>query len=444
VTEKVVIDKIWSAVRTGYSVVTDGDMQYVAYYNEHRRMVVGMRKLGEKEFKLMVLPSEMDVHPTKKTRGGTLTSTIQGYDSHNYVTLAVDEQGYIHLSGNMHVHPLLYFRSTQPRDITTLKLVKAMVGDREGRVTYPKFMKSADGKLIFHYRDGKSGDGGEVYNIFDVKSKTWSRFLNTELVSGEGKMNAYQNGPHLGPDGMYHLLWVWRDTPDAETNHDVSYARSRDLQSWENAAGEPLELPLLITSKGTIIDPIPPGGGIINGSHQFGYDSESRVVVSYHKHDEKGNTQAYAARFEAGSWKIVAVSNWIGKHIFNGTGSGPAVFGTSLKLGAVRQHGAGQLALPFSHWKAGSGILLIDEQTLAPLGTELGQDKRMAQYPAELLKVQSDFKGMGVRWKGDQGVSPDSSTSYVLRWESVGSNKDRKLKGAQPQNSDLVLYKITK
>ena len=444
VTERIVIDKIWSTVRVGYSLLTHGDMQYVAYYNENRRMVVGMRNLGEKEFKLMVLPSEFNEHPAKKTRGGTITSTIQGYDSHNYVTLAVDQEGYIHLSGNMHVHPLLYFRSTAPRDITTLKQEKSMVGDREGRCTYPKFKKSPDGKLIFHYRDGKSGAGGEVYNIYDVKSRTWSRFLNTELITGGMEMNAYQRGPRLGPDGKYHLLWLWRDTPDAATCHDLSYARSPDLLNWENAAGEPLELPLRITSKGTIIDPVPPGGGIINSTHRFDFDSKGRVVATYHKHDEKGDTQAYAARFESGRWKVVPVSTWKGKHIFQGGGSGPSTFGTSISLGSIRRHGEGKLALPFRHWKAGAGILLIDEETLSPLGTELGADKMIAHYPPGLLKVRSDFKGMAVRWMGDSGTSPDPSSHYVLRWETLGSNRDRKWKGPQPKNSDLVLYRITK
>ncbi|MCK4921353.1 MAG: BNR-4 repeat-containing protein, partial [Bacteroidales bacterium] len=434
VTEKIVIDKIWSAIRVGYSLLTDGDMQYIAYYNENRRMVVGMRHLGEKEFELMILPSEINEHPAKKTRGTNLTSTIQGYDSHNYITLAVDQEGYIHLSGNMHVHPLLYFRSTEPHDITTLKQVKSMVGTREGRCTYPKFKRSPNGKLIFHYRDGKSGAGGEVYNIYDVRSRTWSRFLNTELITGGDQMNAYQRGPRLGPDGMYHLLWLWRDTPDAATCHDLSYARSRDLVNWENAAGEPLELPLRITSKGTIIDPVPPGGGIINSTHHFSFDSKGRVVVTYHKHDEQGDTQAYAARFEGGSWKIVPVSNWEGKHIFQGGGSGPSTFGTSISLGSIRQHGEGKLALPFRHWKAGAGILLIDEETLSPLGTELGEDKMMSQYPPELLPVNSDFKGMGVRWQEDSGTLPDPSNTYVLRWETLGSNRDSKWKGPQPEN----------
>jgi len=438
VKEEIILDKIWSSVRVGFFLLTDGDMQYVAYYNSDRRMVVAMRKLGEKSFVKKVLPSESDKPP----RQSTVTSTVQGWDSHNYIVMAVDKEGCIHLSGNMHVDPLVYFRSEKPRDITTMKQVKSMVGKNEDRCTYPKFMEAPDGSLLFHYRDGSSGRGNEIYNVYDVKTRKWRRFLETPLIDGKGKMNAYQNGPRLGPDGWYHLLWVWRDTPAAETNHDLSYARSRDLLHWENAAGEPLELPLTFSSKGVIVDPIPVNGGIINGCHHFAFDSRDRLVVSYHKHDEDGNTQAYAARFENGKWLISKVSGWKGKHIFQGGGSGPSTYGTSLSVRPVQKHGEGKVALPFSHWKAGRGLIVIDEETLKPLGVE-PQAAAAPQYPKELLKPRSDFPGMQVRWFGDSGRSPDPGSRFVLRCETLGNNRDRPREGDLPENSDLVLYMLS-
>ena len=50
--------------------------------------------------------------------------------------------------------------------------------------------------------------------------------LDVPLTDGQGLMNAYQSQPTLGPDGWYHLYWVWRDTPDCSTNHDLSYMKS--------------------------------------------------------------------------------------------------------------------------------------------------------------------------------------------------------------------------
>src|SRR5690606_41323553 len=59
----------------------------------------------------------------RKNSGGT--STVLNWDSHNYVTLAVDKAGFIHLAGNMHVHPITYFRSTKPHDISEMIQVRS-------------------------------------------------------------------------------------------------------------------------------------------------------------------------------------------------------------------------------------------------------------------------------------------------------------------------------
>ncbi len=38
------------------------------------------------------------------------------------------------------------------------------------------------------------------------------------------------HNPHLWHDNWYHVWWVWRDTPDCSTNHDLSYMKSPDLK----------------------------------------------------------------------------------------------------------------------------------------------------------------------------------------------------------------------
>jgi hypothetical protein len=137
----------------------------------------------------------------------------------------------------------------------------------------------------------------------------------------------------------------------------------------------------------------------------------------------------------------VAVSDWKYRHLFSGGCSGPSTFGTSLSLGRIAQHGKGKLALPYNHWKEGSGLLVIDEDTLQPVGIE-PQVSFTPRYPKELTKVTSDFPGMRVKWCDDSGTAPDPATRYVLRWETLGSNRDRPREGKLPENSDLVLYRI--
>ena len=105
----------------GFTLFRHKACSYVAYYDTNHVMTVASKGDGEKKWKYHKI------------------NEIVGYDSHNYVTLVLDEEGYIHLSGNMHAVPLKYFRSTFPYDIESLK-TEVMVGDvAEQKVTYPIF-----------------------------------------------------------------------------------------------------------------------------------------------------------------------------------------------------------------------------------------------------------------------------------------------------------------
>ena len=213
------IDSVWAGHPVGFSLYSHDESQYIAYYNSNRNMVVGQRKLTDKNFVLHKMPA-----PTRaldqKEKSKRFSVTEVGWDSHNSITMAVDKEGFIHLSGNMHVDSLTYFRSKLSGDISTLIQHFPLVGSNEMRSTYPKFMLSKEKELIFHYRDGSSGNGNEIYNIYDTQEKKWSRMLGVPLTDGQGLMNAYQSQPEVREDGWYHVYWVWRDTPDCSTNHD--------------------------------------------------------------------------------------------------------------------------------------------------------------------------------------------------------------------------------
>jgi len=418
VAESLDISLVPASFPVGFCLLTHGESQYVAYYDEQHRMTVASRKLGSKTWKYQLLGSKV------------------GWDSHNSVTMAVDDGGYVHLSGNMHCVPLIYFRMSKPGDITSFERIRSMPGKNEKRCTYPKFMRGGRGEFIFHYRDGGSGNGDEIYNVYDRKTKTWRKLLDKPLTDGRGKMNAYMHGPKLGPDGYFHMTWMWRDTPDCRTNHDFSYARSKDLIHWENAAGQALSLPLTLgVTKGVIVDPVPAGGGIINVTGWAGFDSKNRVVVSYHKFDADGKTQAYVGRFVRGKWMIRCVSDWDYRWYFQGNGS----IRVHIRVGAVKPAGDGKLHLPYSHIKHGRGLLVIDEETLKLLGVA---KPPKSSIPPEIMKLESKFEGMGGRTAGDSGSSGQAGVRYILRWETLGSHRDRKPKGPLPKSSMLRLVKI--
>jgi len=417
VLDKTVVDKIWPKVPVRYCLLTHGDTQYVAYYDSNRKMAVGQRKLSEATFTKTLLPSR------------------QGWDSHNYITMAVDQEGYIHLSGNMHGSRLVYFRSQKPGDISTLERIKSMVGEQENSVTYPKFMKGPKGNLIFKYRHGGSGNGIWFYNIYDSTSKTWKRFFDKPLLGGRGR-NAYGPAPRRGPDGWYHMYWMWRESGDCSTNHDICYARSKDFMHWETVDGQKLELPITFRKdKETIVDPVPVKGGLLNMGNGMGFDSKNRVVITYCKYDKDGNNQGYAARFDNGEWKIFQITDWDHRWHFSGGGS----ISCEVRVGRPSVHGDGTLAVPYRHEKYGSGLLIVDEETFKLLGTEPKPQK----YPEALTSVTSDFPGMQVNWFGDIGSSPDENSRYVLRWETPGRNRDRRRKGNLPENGELAVYKIS-
>jgi hypothetical protein len=414
VTEVSDVAPVWAGHPVGFSLLTAGDDQYVAYYDAERRMAVAHRQLTDGGWRFVVLPETV------------------GWDSHNSVTIALDSAGDLHLSGNMHVHPLVYFRTRIEGNIESLERIPAMTGQEEDRVTYPRFFEAPDGSLVFTYRDGSSGSGNQIFNVYDVVSQQWRRLLDRPLTDGEGKMNAYPVGPGVGPDGYYHVCWVWRDTPDCATNHDLCYARSKDLVQWETAGGEPLTLPITLANA-EVVDPVPPGGGIINGNTRVGFDSQQRPVIAYHKFDEAGKTQVYNARYEQDRWVIYQTSEWDYRWEFSGGGS----IGFEIGVSPVVYKPETGLTQGFRTKHVGSGVWVLNEETLQIEETKAAEDP----LPSEVRRLRSAFPGMTVRWSSDLGSSP-AGGRYVLRWETLGQNRDRPRKQPWPEPSQLQVIRL--
>lgn len=398
IVEVVDIAEVWSGHPVEFSLYTRGDRQFVAYYDAERRMTVAARTLGETTWQVQTLPSTL------------------GWDSHNYVTLALDESGHVHVAGNMHDVPLIYFRTTTALDVESLSQVASMVGENETSATYPEFFTGPEGNLIFAYRDGGSGNGNHIFNGYDAEARAWSRLLDTPLTDGQGQYNAYPVGPIQGPDGYWHLVWVWRDTPDASTNHDLSYARTVDLVNWESAAREPVNLPITLAT-GDIVDAVPAGGGMINNNTKVGFDARNRPIVAYHKYDAQGNTQLYNARFEDGVWVSHRTSNWDYRWDFGGGGT--LVF--EIEVEPVVAGDDGTLTQRYYHAEYGGyGAFRLNPETLEAEA----EIEPPLPYPRELDTPESSTADMVTRWQEDDGASPDPGIVYLLRWETLPSNRD--------------------
>ncbi len=419
------IDSVWAGHPVGFCLYTHNDRQYIAYYNANRNMVVGQRNLDQDFFELHVMPAT-----SRENAGGT--STVLNWDSHNFLTIGIDKEGFIHVSGNMHVHPITYFRSTKPHDISSLVQVMEMVGKDEDRCTYPHFMLTKEGELLFHYRDGGSGNGNEIYNRYSTETKSWSRMLDVPLTDGEGLMNAYQSTPVILKDGWYHMYWVWRDTPDCSTNHDLSYMKSPDLKNWYSAFGEKIELPATLNQKALIVDPIPVNGGIINLAAKLVLDDKNQPVFTYHKFDEEGNTQLYIAQAEEDDWSYKKVTNWDYRWEFSGNGS----INSEVILKSFRSRDDNKYEIDYWHVKYGDGTILLNSDFDA-----IGKVIKSEAF-SKTLEAKGDFPGLMVQTSKDIGDPGEDDTRYMLKWETLNRNRDKPRPEPWPEPSQLTLYKL--
>ena len=286
------VDQVWGGTAVRFSALESATSIYAAYYDTDRWLSV----------------SQIDkcTGQVKKVR---LNSRFLGWDAHNYITMALDKEGRVHLAGNMHVSPLVYAHMTRPDDLESLQYLQRITDANQDRTTYPRFFQFQDKSLGFSYRDGQSGNGAEILMRFD--GMAWQRWLNKPLfgpASAQQHVNAYATDFVKGPDGYFHVAWVWRVNGNVETNFNVNYARSKDLRLWETSLGKPLTLPITPLNA-EVADAVPQKSGLFNNI-KLGFDGDGRPVISYLKFDDKGATQLFHSRLDASGWETHQASQW--------------------------------------------------------------------------------------------------------------------------------------
>ncbi|MBD2723987.1 BNR repeat-containing protein [Hymenobacter armeniacus] len=207
------------------SVVTHQRDQFTAYYDSVGYVTLAKRRLPAGPWQVQRTPYHGNVK-----------------DAHNVISLMVDGAGYVHLSFDHHNTLLRYCRGLAPGSLEMGPL-QPMTGQQEQKVSYPEFHRFPGGDLLFLYRDGGSGNGNLVLNRYSLKTRQWTR-LHSVLIDGEGQRNAYWQAC-IDARGTVHVAWVWRESPDVASNHDLAYARSRDGgRTWQKSTGEPYALPI--------------------------------------------------------------------------------------------------------------------------------------------------------------------------------------------------------
>ena len=413
---------VWSVHATGAPVLlTTASYQYVAYYDQNEFLTVAQRTIDGAAW---AYHKFSNIQSTWQTLG------------HHLIAMQIDSSNIVHIAAAMHAEPLKYFRMTSPNDLNSFVQYSSLVGSDESQVSYPVFLKDAAGKLFLTYRSGVSGNGIQLLDGYNAATRTWTRVVPTWFDGASANESAYIYGPTLGPDGKFHISWVWRNTGDVSTNHDVSYASSPDLVHWSTASGSAITLPITPSTPGDIADPVPVNGGLFNGFTEVGFDSTNRVVLVYPKYDPSGDTQLYAARYESGSWHIVKETSWSYRWNVSGTGAQPL----DIIPSPASPNGSGQLNLDFTHVKYGVGRVSVDDDTLNPINVVYGA--QVTQSWPESLNVPetvSPPRPMTVDWVPDLGQSAVGER-YVLRWEHGPINNDAPV--AQPWPAPTMLRVI--
>jgi BNR repeat-containing family member len=267
------------------SLCTFHDTQYISYYNNDGFVVLGKRKLNSGKWDLK-------------------TTNIKGNitDAHRSISIMVDGDGYLHMAWDHHNNPLNYCKSISPGSLQMTEKIP-MTNNSEKNVTYPEFYKLPDGDLIFMYRDGQSGRGNVVINRYDIQTKQW-RQLHSNLIDGEKQRNAYWQAC-IDNKGTIHLSWVWRESPDVASNHDMCYARSTDGGlTWENSKGEKYQLPIN-TATAEYVCRIPQNSELINQTSIYANEDGNPFIASYWRDKSDSVPQYHIICRTNDQWKVL-------------------------------------------------------------------------------------------------------------------------------------------
>lgn len=266
------------------SLVTYKDTQYIAYYDQDAFVVIGKRVTGAKHWEL-----------TKTKHKGNVA------DAHNCISLMVDGRGYLHLAWDHHGNRLNYVKSLLPGSLKLSDRL-TMTGKNEDNVTYPEFYRMKDGGLIFMYRDGSSGKGNLVMNRYDPGTESWTQ-VQSNLIDGEGQRNAYWQAC-IDKAGTIHVSWVWRESPDVASNHDMCYARSLDNgQTWEKSTGESYRLPI-VSANAEYVARVPQKSELINQTSMCADDNGNPIIASYWKEAGSVVPQYQIMYIRNREWKV--------------------------------------------------------------------------------------------------------------------------------------------
>lgn len=269
--------------------------QYAVWWGEDKMPYIGKRKVPDGDWTITNLSSVSN-------NTNPFSAPVEE-DGHNNIVVAVSSDGYIHVAGNHHTHPFRYVRSETPEDISSF--VYEDYATLISGVTYPQFFKDRNEVLYLIWRDGSS-ESGDTYIVdyFDRDNGNYGYFKNKrKLVDGKvDDVHGYLTHVAVDEFNTIHIAGTWRETSQANTNHDIFYFKSEDgTATWKKSDGTPQTLPLTKSNCEIVVDTVDLNSGIIN---QFGLEADilGHPHISYFKYDENGNTNLYHLYQHENGW----------------------------------------------------------------------------------------------------------------------------------------------
>ncbi len=310
----------------------------------------------------------------KKDINGNVTSTIvltgmTPDDNHNEVSIAIDAEGYIHWTGNMHQTPMVYLKSTNAEDISSFTTLNSNVaaGGMYGpvAVSYGRFVQSRTGTLFYvsRIRTTTTSDGwvpgGMAGNIqkYNTDTKQWIQLgsLNYTLTGDKGQtisggMDANHqtkavfwdlSGAGTPPANGYqgykirvvfdnnnrmHMVWNVAKNPAktsvSDTHTHLMYAYSDDEGvTWKKTNGSTISLPIT-TNNGEVVYMEDPA---VNASRMYNFcniafaNDNQPILLQFSYTQNK----TLAFKYSGSTWSDVTTTiapTWPGEGYNDGNG----------------------------------------------------------------------------------------------------------------------------
>lgn len=387
------------------ALTTFKDIQYAAYYDNEQYVVLAKRKLNNKHWEVVRTAFKGDAN-----------------DAHKSISIMVDGAGYLHLSWGQHNNNLNYAKSVAPQTLV-MGTKQQMIGKEENKVSYPEFYKLANGNLLFFYRDGGSGNGNLMINQYDTKLKSWKRIQNN-LISGEGKRNAYTQTT-IDTKGTIHISWVWRESPNVASNHDLCYAKSMDGGiTWTKSSGEKYTLPITLENAEYALK-IPQESDLINQTAMATDAKGNPFIATYWRPQGTQVPQYHIVYHLDGKWQVRNLN--FRKQRFTLSGGGTKKIPISRPQLVVWQKGKTfNAALLFRDVERGNKVSMafssdknLDQWTCADLAEEsVGEWEPLYDTELWLAKKQLSIFVQDVEQVDGEGKSQKRPTAVkVLNWK---------------------------